>query len=652
MVMFRYLRVVLLHAVIVAVLILPAQAALDSVSLRPDGAVAVSLANGFPLWYQDTNGRKLQLCLDTALTVPPGVVVNPCDYEPPTANPPSFPGNFGAEAIYWMASAPGSYVVNGLTYSALLNLSLEASGVNGAGLNDGNQAVFSRIRVRIQVPVVGTYKVTHPYGSFEYVVTELIPGVRPINQSQDLGIDVAQNFLLAMNDKTGELPEPIPPSTNVGRVNETGATIGPFLEPLAPVADERYLGLPFAPPNPATPTLPVDIFQPVTGSLFATNYFRIELTSSPPHDQFYLNEDDESQILQFDNFQLIGKFFNAAANTAPVAVEDFVATAVGRSVNIDVVSNDRDVIVANVNAHGLNHQAIALADENGPLLNANRMPLLTATRLTTAGGTVRRVSNLASGKSTFLYTPPAGYSGPDSFRYVVQDSGGLISAPAMVNITVEELQVERADYRPRFGKWHLRGLSSDSSDNVVTLYVGPQARLTPGQQVQTPAVSSAARGSLSLRVSDNAIEYRLNIDPLPNSTVTAAHIHVGATGSNGPVIFTLYSSAFGVPFTGTVSGILDNLYLQPQAASGISSFSDAISAILSGQAYVNVHTTAFPAGEVRGQILQSLIGRAPVVDGVWEFRGHSLASPGALPSVNVESSNAGVRRLGSPLRLR
>ena len=677
-----FMRVVLLYAVIFTGLILPVEAALDSVSGLPFGDpavlseisgdgnpadVAVNLANGFPLWYQaEDDGLKLQLCLDTTLEVAPGVVVNPCEYEPPTAAPPSFPGNFGAEAIYWTAATLGNYVSsNGVTSSALLVLALEASGANEAALNDGNQATFSRIRIRVDVPVAGTYRVTHPYGTFDYAVTTL--GGLFIDTTQDFGLDIAQDFLAAMNDGTTPI------------VNADGATIGPFLVPTTfhggvfnandpstftggpiTVGDVTYIALPFAPANPATPTEPVEIFQPVTGSPFGTNYFRIELIPGPETPEgFELNPGniDNPQLVQFDDFLLVGKIFNNADNAIPVAMDDFVATAKGKTANIDVVSNDTDVVGA-VNAHGINPQALALVDPTKLItpfyytFPLTGMPQLTATQATTAGGSVRRVTSIPTGKTTFFYTPPTvDFAGPDSFQYVVQDHGGLISAPATVHITVEDLQVDRADYRPRFGKWHLTGTSSDSTDNTVTLYAGPRAQLTPEQEVQIPAVTSAARGSVALLVSDNAIEYRLNVAPLPVSTVTAAHIHVGAAGSNGPIIFSLYFSGFGVPFTGVLSGALTAFNLQAQPANGISSFSDAINAILSGQAYVNLHTTFFPAGEIRGQIQQAVIGSAPVANGTWEFKGHSFASPGTLHSVNVESIN-GVRHIGTPLRLR
>ena len=659
----------------------PAQAAVFAVSGKQAGEpaalttvlangdptqVAVNLANGFPLWYQDVaDGLKLQLCLDTAAEVAPGVVVNPCEYAPPALGaPPSFPANFGAEAMYWNASTFGTFISSGGQQgNALLVMALEASGANAAALNDGNQAVFSRIRLRVNVPVAGTYRITHPYGSRDYVVTATdLLGERQINQTQDLGIAAPQDFLVAMNDG----PPPVAPlfsSINVGAVNDDGRTVGPFLVPANPwvgpidpndpatfaggpitVNGSSYIGLPFA-PNPANPVEPVEVFQPVTGSPTGNNFFSIELLN--PQGDFQLNPANlvNPQRVQFDEFVLVGKLFNDAANTLPVAVNDRAGVASGGTVTIDAVANDSDLPAAG-NAHSINPQALVVATATGPVLNASGMPRLTATLPTSAGGSVRRVVNIASGLTSFLYTPPGGgFAGPDSFQYVVQDTGGLISAPATVDITVEDLRIERADYRVRTGKWHLRGSSSDSLDNAVTLYAGPRARLTP-------VAGSTALGNASLRLGTDTIEFELDVEPLPVTTVTGAHIHYGAPGSNGPIIFSLYDeSAFGLPFAVPRSGSLGSANLQVKPEVGITSFSAALEAIRSGNAYVNVRTTAFPAGELRGQLLRPVIGNAPVVGGQWEFHGHSSASPGALQSVGVESSNE-VRLFGTPLRLR
>lgn len=677
----------------------PASAPLTEVPRTGDRtAVAVSLANGFPLWYGDgsTLGGgtplKLQLCIDSVLPVPgaPGVSVNPCEYEPPLFGaPPSFPSNFGAEAIYWSAVALGSYTSTGNIFnSALLVLALEGLGANGAALVDGTQAVFSRTRIRVDVPVAGTYRITHPYGSRDYVVTT--PGLRAINQTQDLGVadlpgppvvPVAQNFLVAMNDGPVPAPPvPFSPLLDAGIVNTTGATVGPFLVPAAPHDGfftptvpatfaggpivlngvPTYLGLPFAPPAAATPTILINVFQPVTGSPFTdpvtgqpANFFRIELLT-PPAD-FFLNAAASTQVVEFTDFLIIGKLFNDGPNLAPTAVADFAATAANRPVTVEVAANDIDLVAAN-NVHGINPQAIALADANGLLLNANGMPLLTATQPTPAGGTVRRVNNIATGKATFLYTPPADvngvpFSGVDTFQYVVQDSGGLLSAPATVSVLVENLQVARADFRTRTGKWHIRGTSSDNTANTVTLFAGPRARLTPEAEVQVLPVTSAARGSATVRVNDSSIELTFKLDPLPATPITAAHLHVGAAGSNGPVIFTLFNSTVGIPFANPTRRTLDTIILQRRPEVGISTIEDAINAILSGNVYLNVHTAAFPEGELRGQFIRPRIGTAAVgVDG-WELRGPSPTSPGELPSIIIESSN-GVRVLGTPLRLR
>jgi hypothetical protein len=72
---------------------------------------------------------------------------------------------------------------------------------------------------------------------------------------------------------------------------------------------------------------------------------------------------------------------------------------------------------------------------------------------------------------------------------------------------------------------------------------------------------------------------------------TAAHIHNGALGVNGPVI---------IPFVGF-----------PNTTSGTFSFSTVITAVqadlmLANHTYVNVHTSVFPGGEIRGQVISAI----------------------------------------------
>jgi hypothetical protein len=66
---------------------------------------------------------------------------------------------------------------------------------------------------------------------------------------------------------------------------------------------------------------------------------------------------------------------------------------------------------------------------------------------------------------------------------------------------------------------------------------------------------------------------------------TAAHIHVGAAGIAGPVVVGLTApNAFGISFGCTVNAAADAIAANPAAY------------------YVNVHTTDFPAGAIRGQL--------------------------------------------------
>lgn len=84
--------------------------------------------------------------------------------------------------------------------------------------------------------------------------------------------------------------------------------------------------------------------------------------------------------------------------------------------------------------------------------------------------------------------------------------------------------------------------------------------------------------------------------------VTAAHIHLGRPGENGPIVAFLYGpSNQGVSFRrGVITGTLrDSDLVGPLAGSSIRRL---IREIERGNAYVNVHTRRFPDGEIRGQL--------------------------------------------------
>ncbi len=127
---------------------------------------------GYPLWYQDASGLRL------TITMPPQGISEP--------GPP--PLNAGAEVFYWTASATiPNWTPNPADPARPLDAFIEFAmeGANFAvPLADGGQQAFTRMRIRINTPVTGTYTVIHPYGSQAFTVTDAAAG---INFTGDVG---------------------------------------------------------------------------------------------------------------------------------------------------------------------------------------------------------------------------------------------------------------------------------------------------------------------------------------------------------------------------------------------------------------------------------------------------------------------------------
>ncbi|MBT0652768.1 Ig-like domain-containing protein [Geomobilimonas luticola] len=612
--------------------------------------VAVNLAHGFPVWYRDTNGVKLELCLDKPVIAANGIVTPCITAEPFPSNPFSFPGNFGAEAFWWNATAVGTYssLSNGTPAvggDILVVAALEAAFGNPLGIPEEDQQVaFGRIRVRINVPVAGTYRLTHPYGTRDYVVAPGDLGTgREIIQTQDIGIATPLDFTQALANGPLPLspPAPTPPNVSVGIVDQTGRSIGPFLTPvLSPFDPVIRAGGPLSVngstylAEPGTDAVP--IIQGVTAAPAAApfgNAVTLELLNPPAG--FILNAANGTQTVTIDRFQVMGKLFNDGPNVRPSAVADKAATPRNKSVSIDVVRNDTDP-VGTGNVHGINPQALGVLAANGAIVRS--APLVTS-----KGGLVVRTTNLATGKTTFTYTPATGFTGEDSFSYVVQDTGGLISEPAVVTVMVEDLVASRAEFRPRTGRWHLTGTSTDVDANSVTIHGGPRASL---------AGATGAQAGIGLRASDTAMEFRLNVDTMPASAITTIDLRL--TTPDGPALFTLYDSAFDGPFTTLYAGTLTPANLQPRPVEGVSSFADAVAKVLDGSVYVSIRTAAAPggAGELSGRIIRPLIGTAAVRNnGTWSFRGPARVSPGPFASVSITSAN-GITLKAVPVGMR
>ena len=122
---------------------------------------------------------------------------------------------------------------------------------------------------------------------------------------------------------------------------------------------------------------------------------------------------------------------------------------------------------------------------------------------------------------------------------------------------------------------------------------------------QVPPVASTGRGVASYLVTTDGgtLFYSLEAIDL-SSTITAAHIHLGSSGQNGEVVLNLCGAgntpaclSQGVITTGSATG---SSLVGPLAGHPLG---DLIVAMSASAAYTNVHTTNFPNGEIRGQVV-------------------------------------------------
>ena len=127
---------------------------------------------------------------------------------------------------------------------------------------------------------------------------------------------------------------------------------------------------------------------------------------------------------------------------------------------------------------------------------------------------------------------------------------------------------------------------------------------------ETPQVSTTAFGDATFTVNSNrTITYSVVATGL---TGTAAHIHTGAFGVGGAVLFAL--SGGPTKWSGTTAAMTKAQFATLQT--------DGL--------YVNVHTTANPNGEIRGQIVPSEIT-------------YGVGSPGSAGLASLHAGGAAMR---------
>lgn len=152
-------------------------------------------------------------------------------------------------------------------------------------------------------------------------------------------------------------------------------------------------------------------------------------------------------------------------------------------------------------------------------------------------------------------------------------------------------------------------------DEAEILIARPQgdvfrASLTGGAERPNP-VTTTATGDFAAQFinfgdtipANDAIRFELSVAGLTN--VTQAHIHAGDANTAGP--FMVFLFGFASPaVAGPVNGVLSQRdILRTTAFVSPFTFDSVVTRMRNGTAYVNVHTTQFPGGEIRGHLAPS-----------------------------------------------
>ena len=140
-----------------------------------------------------------------------------------------------------------------------------------------------------------------------------------------------------------------------------------------------------------------------------------------------------------------------------------------------------------------------------------------------------------------------------------------------------------------------------------------RATLSGANEVSPSGSANTGTTSVTVDPSTGAIAWTTN-STIPQTSATGHHIHRGVAGANGSVVVN-----FGTSYSGVVTV---TTALASEIAGNPSGF------------YVNLHTAAFPGGEIRGQLLPlPVAGAVPTLElPLLGLLGLSLAGFGAFVS--------------------
>ena len=421
--------------------------------------------NGFAEYVMDSNGLALELCLD-----PTGF----CFFDPvQPGNAFSSQIGFGFEGFWWLAEPDTTAFrqVQG-DMKAVLVLGAEAAFLGE--IVDGGQFPFTRLRVRLDLPLIGHYRVTEPYGTHVYDIQTLV-----------VGDEVFESFDIEFT------PGSVDAAGNVTEATSTNNCVAPWLTwdtyPADPLLDINgggpdYIG------DGTTPHL-------ITGSPTGTNLFRIEafadseltvhLNTFDPGDT---DGDGSENSFTTNLFVVNGKLYNGQLATPMVAGRTtYTRDATGTTGQVDVFTAGA---------------ASALVSATG---GAN------------VGGPFALLTDLAGSFFESRLLTPDALILPSVVEIDALDNGAAIPTDPthLVNPLVDLVSITLAEYdlgAQPLPTLTVEATSSDSQNPPLLRLVGLDQDLTAGSVVVTetiPGVPLAPPGTVTVSSSAGGSAIRL-----------------------------------------------------------------------------------------------------------------------------------------------
>jgi hypothetical protein len=188
----------------------------------------------------------------------------------------------------------------------------------------------------------------------------------------------------------------------------------------------------------------------------------------------------------------------------------------------------------------------------------------------------------------------------------------------------------------RWSPTHIADTQEEALARLFMVFEGGDefaATLTGSQEVPPVSTDASAAAEFGLQ-SDGTLQFELRAT---GAIVQArqAHVHLGGRGQNGPVVAFLYGPTIGEDFQAgdlIASGTLADadIIARPNFTPTVATL---VERMRQGRAYVNLHTSANPGGEVRGQVIvtdRQPVSRYSDPEFSWRFE----VAPAAIGFVN------------------